>query len=69
MPTLRRDLVAHIQHLQQSGRTFLLIEHDMNLVMEICNPVIVMHGGRKLVEGTPAAVRHDPRVIEVYLGA
>jgi branched-chain amino acid transport system ATP-binding protein len=68
-PTLMRDLVAYIQHLQQRGRTFLLIEHDMDLVMEICNPVIVMSGGRKLMEGTPAAVRHDPRVIEVYLGA
>jgi branched-chain amino acid transport system ATP-binding protein len=67
-PTLMRDLVAYIQHLQQSGRTFLLIEHDMNLVMEICNPVIVMSGGRKLMEGTPTAVRQDPRVIEVYLG-
>jgi branched-chain amino acid transport system ATP-binding protein len=67
-PTLMRDLVAYIQHLQQRGRTFLLIEHDMDLVMEICNPVIVMSSGRKLMEGTPVAVRHDPRVIEVYLG-
>jgi branched-chain amino acid transport system ATP-binding protein len=67
-PTLMRDLVGYIKHLQEMGRTFLLIEHDMDLVMELCNPVIVMSNGRKLTEGTPLQVRHDPRVIEVYLG-
>jgi len=67
-PTLMRDLVGYIQRLQELGRTFLLIEHDMDLVMEICNPVIVLSNGRKLIEGTPLEVRHDPRVIEVYLG-
>jgi branched-chain amino acid transport system ATP-binding protein len=40
----------------------------MDLVMEICDPVIVMSNGRKLMEGTPQEVRRDPRVIEVYLG-
>jgi branched-chain amino acid transport system ATP-binding protein len=68
-PTLMQELVGHIQHLQALGRTFLLIEHDMDLVMEICNPVIVMHHGRTLMEGTPWQVRNDPRVIEAYLGA
>ncbi|NJR42834.1 MAG: hypothetical protein HC767_09400 [Akkermansiaceae bacterium] len=67
-PTLMRDLVRNIQHLQETGRTFLLIEHDIDLVMEICNPVIVMSSGSRLMEGTPMEVRHDPRVIEVYLG-
>src|SRR5262245_10184005 len=68
-PTLMQELVGHIQHLQGLGRTFLLIEHDMDLVMEICNPVIVMSHGRTLMEGTPQQVRNDPRVIEAYLGA
>jgi branched-chain amino acid transport system ATP-binding protein len=68
-PTLMQELVGHIQHLQGLGRTFLLIEHDMDLVMDICNPVIVMSHGRTLMEGTPRQVRHDPRVIEAYLGA
>jgi branched-chain amino acid transport system ATP-binding protein len=68
-PTLLRDVVRNIQHLQQTGRTFLLIEHNIDLVMEVCNPVIVMSNGSMLMEGTPTQVRHDPRVIEVYLGA
>jgi branched-chain amino acid transport system ATP-binding protein len=67
-PTLMRDLVGYIQHMRDNGCTFLLIEHDMDLVMEICNPVIVMSNGRQLMEGPPQEVRHDPRVIEVYLG-
>ena len=68
-PTLLQELVGHIQRLQNMGRTFLLIEHDMDLVMEICNPVIVMSHGRTLMEGTPLQVRSDPRVMEAYLGA
>jgi branched-chain amino acid transport system ATP-binding protein len=67
-PTLMQDLMQYIQEMQEQGRTFLLIEHDMDLVMDICDPVIVMSNGRKLMEGTPQEVRRDPRVIEVYLG-
>lgn len=67
-PTLMRDLVGYIQHMRANGRTFLLIEHNMDLVMEICDPVIVMSNGRQLMAGPPHEVRHDPRVIEVYLG-
>jgi len=68
-PTLMQELVGHIQYLQGLGRTFLLIEHDMDLVMEICNPVIVMSQGRTLMEGTPRQVQNDARVIAAYLGA
>ena len=67
-PTLMRSLVEAIQALRAAGRTFLLIEHDMDLVTELCDPVIVMAQGRKLVEGPFAEVRHDPRVLEAYLG-
>ena len=64
----RRGLVEAIRALQAAGRTFLLIEHDMDLVTELCDPVIVMAQGRKLTEGPFAEVRHDPRVLEAYLG-
>jgi branched-chain amino acid transport system ATP-binding protein len=67
-PTLMRSLVETIKALRAAGRTFLLIDHDMDLVTELCDPVIVMAQGRKLVEGPFAVVRRDPRVLEAYLG-
>jgi len=67
-PTLMRTLVARIRDLHARGRTFLLIEHDMDLVTELCDPVIVMAEGRKLLEGPFAEVRRDPRVLAAYLG-
>jgi branched-chain amino acid transport system ATP-binding protein len=67
-PTLMRSLVEVIRALRAAGRTFLLIEHDMDLVTELCDPVIVMAQGRTLMEGPFAEVRRDPRVLEAYLG-
>ena len=67
-PTLMRSLVEAIRALRAAGRTFLLIEHDMDLVTELCDPVIVMAQGRKLMEAPFADVRRDPRVLEAYLG-
>jgi ABC-type branched-subunit amino acid transport system ATPase component len=67
-PTLMRSLVEVIRRLRDAGRTFLLIEHDMDLVTELCDPVIVMAQGRTLLEGPFAEVRRDPRVLEAYLG-
>jgi branched-chain amino acid transport system ATP-binding protein len=67
-PTLMRSLVAVIRALHARGMTFLLIEHDMDLVAELCDPVIVLAQGRRLVEGPFAEVRRDPRVLEAYLG-
>ena len=67
--TLMKKLVDNIEYLRRErGITFLLIEHDMDLVMELCDPVIVMSEGRRLMEGRPEEVRRDPRVLEAYLG-
>ncbi|MGE5311289.1 MAG: ABC transporter ATP-binding protein [Nitrospirota bacterium] len=67
--TLMRELAATIRELRaRNGVTFLIIEHDMDLVMSLCDPVIVMSEGRKLAEGEPAAIRSDARVLEAYLG-
>jgi branched-chain amino acid transport system ATP-binding protein len=61
--------VAHIRKLcEKQCITFFLIEHDMDLVMNLCNPVIVMSEGRKLAEGTPEEIKNDTRVLEAYLG-
>ena len=68
-PTLMKQLANYIERLcHERGVTFLLIEHDMDLVMHLCNPVVVMSEGKVLMEGTPDEVRRDERVLEAYLG-
>ena len=69
-PTQMKELTRYIQWLAaERGVTILLIEHDMDLVMTICNPVIVLSEGRPLAEGPPDIIRKDPRVLSAYLGA
>ncbi|MFQ5774954.1 MAG: ABC transporter ATP-binding protein [Kiloniellaceae bacterium] len=68
-PALMNTLVEMIGRLNaERGKTFLIIEHDMDLVARLCDPVVVMTEGRQLVEGPFDEVRRDPRVIEAYLG-
>jgi len=67
-PTLEQRLLDHIHELRDQGYTFLLVEHDMDLIMNNCRHVIVMHQGRILTEGTPAEIKSNEEVIEAYLG-
>jgi branched-chain amino acid transport system ATP-binding protein len=68
-PTLMKKLVENIRDLRDNhGISFLLIEHDMDLVMDLCHPIVVMSEGSKLMEGTADEVRNDQRVLEAYLG-
>ncbi len=68
-PTLMAKLTADIRRLnEERGYSFCIIEHDMDLVAALCDPVVVMAEGRVLTEGSMAAVRRDERVIEAYFG-
>jgi len=67
-PTLLEMIVERIAALNRQGVTFLIIEHNMDLVTSLCRPVMVMAQGRLLTTGDAGEVSRDPRVIEAYLG-
>lgn len=67
-PVVRNRIGGLIRAQRDAGRTFLLIEHDMRFVMEICDRLIVLQQGRVIAEGPPATVRADETVIRALLG-
>ena len=67
-PTETREIDALIRRIAAGGVTVVLVEHDMKLVMEVSDRVLVLDHGRRLAEGAPAAVSADPLVVEAYLG-
>lgn len=68
-PSLLRQLTARIRAVNGEGVTFLIVEHDMEFVMKLCDRISVMNQGKSIAEGSPSEVRANPAVLEAYLGA
>ncbi len=66
--TLLAELLDAVQQLRNAGKTILLVEHDMKVVMGLCEMVFVLDHGEKLAEGPPGLIQADERVIEAYFG-
>ena len=68
-PALKQSLLEHIRGLRDDGMTVLFVEHDMDMVNDVSDWVIVMAEGRVIAEGTPAQISANPAVVEAYLGS
>jgi branched-chain amino acid transport system ATP-binding protein len=67
-PTMINQMMGHVRALHRQGKTILLVEHNMEVVMDVSQRVVVLDHGQKIAEGPPHAIRRDPRVIEAYFG-
>ncbi len=67
-PALLERIAGLVRQLNQEGRTFVIVEHNMDLVMGLSDHIVVFDRGRPIAEGPPSAIKSDPRVLEAYLG-
>ena len=68
-PRLIGDLVGAMRQMSREGVTLVIIEHNMNVIMKLCERIVVLHRGRVLREGAPAEIQADLGVQDAYLGA
>ena len=68
-PALKQSLLGHVKSLREEGMTVLFVEHDMDMVRDISDWVIVMAQGQVIAEGPPDSIMSDQRVVDAYLGA
>ncbi len=64
----KRQLIHNIRHIQSAGCAVLLVEHDMALVMEVCERLLVLNHGRLIAQGPPREIQRHPEVVKAYLG-
>lgn len=67
-PVVVQRITQHVRRLNEQGLTFLVVEHDMNVVMNLCDPVIVLDRGMTIAAGKPHEVQRNPVVLDAYLG-
>jgi neutral amino acid transport system ATP-binding protein len=67
-PALLEDIIERIEKLNRQGITFLIVEHNMDVVMNLCDPVVVMAYGTVLAHGAPREIQNNQEVLEAYLG-
>jgi branched-chain amino acid transport system ATP-binding protein len=67
-PTMVRHIEKVIQQLNAEGVTLIIVEHNVDFIMNLCDRVVVLESGRKIADGPPSLIRSDPRVLAAYLG-
>jgi branched-chain amino acid transport system ATP-binding protein len=67
-PTLQNELMGLIHRLNEEGKTFIIVEHDMNVIMNHCQNAIALNYGQKIAEGSCSLIQKDERLLEHYFG-
>jgi len=67
-PREKNRVLDILRHIRDTGHTLIVVEHDARAIMSLCERIVVIHRGEKLVEGSPQHVAHDPQAIAAYLG-